>query len=150
MAQLVAGLERFPTEIVMFEVDVGINTALTGDTALMDLINSVHHDIAPGTATWPVVIFRQQSGFEENALSGRVAKTLMYQVQAVAQDESANAAQSIDNRVRTVLNRQSLTISGWRTIHVKRDTDINYREVDGDGKMYQYVGGVYEIKIAPS
>lgn len=135
----------------MIEIDRGIYAALTGDTVLMALINSVHHEVAPATATWPFVLFRQQEGYEVNSLGGRVGKNLTYQVKAVTREgETQTVAASIDNRIRVVLDRQTLSLTGWRSVDVRRESDINYREVDEDGFVWQYVGGMYSIVVAPT
>lgn len=130
----------------MKEIDTAIYGALTAGTALMSYATGIYRGTAPGTATFPYVQFMENTGGDQYALSGRVARSLNYTIKAIDDGLSASNAGTIFNEIDLLLNGATLTSGNWQTIYLRRTNSIEYEERDQD-KIYQHVGGIYEITV---
>lgn len=108
----------------------------------------VYRMLAPQTATMPFVVFAEQSGADSWTFTARDHKSLLYLVKAVGSGHSAAAVSGMNDRFDTLLNDASLTLTGWTLKRCRRESDVEYVTED-NGILYQHVGGLFRIDIAP-
>lgn len=124
-----------------------ITSALAAGTA------SIYNALAPQGAAYPLVIFGQQSGLDENVKTGRSRQVLVL-VKAITQS-TMRAAGSIDANIDGALHFISgvsadsvqLSVSGWTNIWQRRESDVRYTERDPDGKTYHHSGALYRVRL---
>lgn len=126
---------------------------LAGDTTLNNLLGTpaagyskaIYHQEAPQDADHPLVIFSKQSGVPTQAMSDPSAyETDIWLVKAVDRNTSADPAESVAARITALLNDASLSISGADTLYLRRQSDVEYSEVDR-GQKYQHVGSLFRL-----
>lgn len=132
----------------MNEVETALYGALTSESSVTDLLAgtaSVYNQQAPDDAAYPLIIFNQQSGRDENTDPTR-SRDLLYMVKGVSMT-NLKAAGSIDAAVDALLHDSTLSVSGWTTFWLTRETDINFTETTAEGATYYHRGGVYRLRI---
>lgn len=126
---------------------------LAGDTTLNNLLasspsgyaKSIYHQEAPQAAAMPYVIFSKSSGVPTEAMHApSVMQTDVWMVKAVDHNTSADTAEAIADRITTLLNDASLSISGGTLLYLRRQSDIDYPEIT-DGELYRHVGALYRL-----
>jgi hypothetical protein len=126
---------------------------MAGDTTLSNMLatpaigysKAIYHQQAPENAGYPFVIFQKQSGIPTEAMSDPSAlETDVWLVKAVDRNTSADTAEAIADRVKTLLNDAPLSISGATLIYLRRQSDVEYPEVD-QGVSYKHVGSLYRL-----
>lgn len=105
---------------------------------------SIHHAVAPPTGAYPLLVFNKQSGVNVDRFGGEAYRTTLWLVKGVARGQSATVAEDIDKAVFDLLNFGTLTITGANTMHVARESDVEYTETSGD-TQYKHVGGLYRL-----
>lgn len=131
----------------------GVYGKLAGDTTLNALLGApasgyskaIYHNTAPAGASFPYVLFNKQSGVPTEAMTDPSAyETDVWLVKAVDKSTSADPAEAAAERVKTLLNDASLSISGASLLYLRRQSDVEYEEVT-DGVRYQHVGSLYRL-----
>lgn len=126
---------------------------LSGDTTLNNLLGTpatgytkaIYHQEAPEGAAFPYVIFNRQSGMPTEAFTApSVMENDVWLVKAVDKSSSADVAESVADRIKTLLNDASLSISGSTLIYLRRQSDVEYPEVS-DGAAYKHCGSLYRL-----
>lgn len=134
----------------MNAVDAAIVTKLAADATLTALgVTGVFRLRAPQGQALPYVIAGQQAGGDRYTLARRAWRDLVYQVRAVDGGESAVRANQINDRADALLTDQPLAVAGHTTLVVRRTTAVEFEEISA-GVVYQHVGGLYRIEVAPS
>ena len=130
----------------MNAVNYGINSALTGGTALITLLGGtcIYQGQAPESKPLPYVVFSKQGGGPENTHADD-ARDLLYFVRGYA--TTGQAAGAIDDAVSALLHRKSITVSGWRNFWLARETDYESTETTVTGEIVFTAGGIYRIRI---
>lgn len=131
----------------------GIYGKLAGDTTLNNLLGtpaqgyakSIYHNTAPANAQFPYVLLSQQSGTPTEAFTAPSAlETEVWLVKAVDHNTTADPADAIWDRIKTLLNDATLSISGASLLYLRRQSDAKYEEVT-DGVRYQHVGSLFRL-----
>lgn len=126
---------------------------LAGDTTLNNLLGtpasgyskSIYHQQAPPGAAFPFVIFSKSSGIPTEAFGDPDAlDTDVWLVKAVDKDTSADDAEAIAARLQVLLNDASLSISGSTLLYLRRQSDVEYSEIEA-GVQYAHVGSLYRL-----
>lgn len=126
---------------------------LSGDTTLNNLLGSpapgysksIYHQEAPENATFPLVILNKQSGTPTEAFADPSAyESDVWLVKAIDRNTSADTAESIQARLSVLLNDATLSISGSTLLYLRRQSDVEYLEVD-QGVRYTHAGGLYRL-----
>jgi hypothetical protein len=126
---------------------------LAGDTTLNNLLGappagwakSIYHNQAPGGATYPLIVFFKSAGTPTDAFAKPGAfENEVWTVKAVDRNTSADNAEAIAARVKALLNDASLSISGATHLYLRRQSDIEYPEVE-DGVVHHHVGSLYRL-----
>lgn len=126
---------------------------LAGDTTLNNLLGTpapgysknIYYQQAPGTASYPLVIFTEQSAVPTEAFTDPSAfENYVWLVKGIDQSDSADVAESISARIMVLLNDTSLTISGNTLCYLRRQSDVNFPETD-DGRQYKHSGSLYRL-----
>ena len=118
---------------------------LAGGTALCALVGGtasprIYYLQAPESTTPPYVVFSQQSGTEPNDSPHRVKDTL---ISVRGYSKNSLEAGNIDTEVDNLLHMQPLTITGWQTIWLAREQDIELVENAPSGSAVYMAGGFY-------
>jgi hypothetical protein len=131
----------------------GIYGKLAGDTTLNGLLatppagyaKSIYYQQAPDTATYPFLIFQKQAGNPIEAFGDPSAlETDVWMVKAIDRSTSADTAEAIQARVAALLNDAALSISGATALYLRRQSDVEYPEVD-DGVRYVHAGSLFRL-----
>ena len=132
-------------------IDAALYTKLSGGTALTNLLGgtAIYQYLAPEGVDPPYVIYQRQSQVPINVLSGVAIEDAVYMVKGVTEGPSAVTAGSVASAIDTLLQDQSLTISGYTHLHLRRESSIDYVETD-NGVRYSHRGATYRIMADPN
>lgn len=127
---------------------------LAGDSTLTALLGApasgyskaIYHNQAPAGAAYPYVVFQKQSGVPTEAFGDPSAlETDVWMVKAVDRSTSADIAEAIRERLKTLLNDATLSISGATLLYLRRQNDSpEYTELT-DGVIFQHVGSLFRL-----
>lgn len=126
---------------------------LAGDMTLNNLLGTpasgytkaIYHGQAPDNAHFPFVVFSKSSGVPTEAFGApSVMENNVWLVKAVDQSTSADVAESIQDRLNTLLNDATLSISGGTLLYLRRQSDVEYPEVS-DGVTFAHAGALYRL-----
>jgi hypothetical protein len=126
---------------------------LAGDTTLTNLLGapatgfskSIYHAQAPAAAAFPFVILNKQSGVPTEAFNNPSAfEEDIWLVRGTDRNTTADTAEAIAARVKTLLNDATLTISGATHLFLRRQSDVEYLETV-EGVRYAHCGGLYRL-----
>lgn len=130
---------------------------LAGDTTLNNLLatpptgysKNIYYQDAPSTARYPLVVFNKQSGVPTEAMADPSAlETDVWLVKAIDHATSADVAESIQDRIKVLLNDAALSISGATHLYLRRQSDVEYPE-ETDGEQYKHAGSLYRLIYDP-
>ncbi|NLE77414.1 MAG: DUF3168 domain-containing protein [Chloroflexi bacterium] len=99
----------------------------------------VYNTLAKPGAAFPYVVFALSSGASEDT-NTKDGDRLLYDVKAIDNALSPKAAGDIAALVDAALHLQSLSITGWTCVQVRRVARFTYF----DGEAW-HVGGTYEV-----
>lgn len=126
---------------------------LAGDTTLNNLLatpppgwsKSIFYQLAPEGAHFPFVIINKQSGIPREAFGDPSAlENTIWLVKAVDRADSADGAEAAAERIIALLNDTSLSISGASLLYLRRQSDVDYSEVD-NGVVYRHAGSLFRL-----
>ncbi len=131
-------------------IDAALYTKLAGGTALTTLLGgtAVYQYLAPEKTDPPYVIYQRMSQVPINVLAGAAIESAAYMVKGVTEGPSAVLAGSVAGAIDTLLQDQTLTISGYTHLHLRRESSIDYVETD-NGVRYSHRGAIYRILADP-
>lgn len=137
----------------MRAVDVALNSRLAADLGTAGTLGvlgctGVYRFQAPQGSVEPYVVFQQQAGTDSYAFSARDARSLVYLVKAVDASTSGLRAAQMAERIDSLLTDKPLSLSGWTNIRLRRESDVEYVEVDA-GKTYQHYGALFRVDVRP-
>lgn len=134
----------------MNALEEGIFDALAANGALTAVVPSarMYRGAAPQGATLPYLVIMLQGGGDDN-MTPVDSFDELYQVRAVS-GLSVDEAGDIDDLIRPVLHKATLTIAGWTNYWTRRETEIRVTETDsaegGTGVRRFHAGGLYRIR----
>jgi hypothetical protein len=126
---------------------------MSGDTTLNNLLGipapgyskSIYFQEAPAGASYPLVIFNLQSDVPTEAMSDPSAfETDIWLAKAVDRSPSADTAETIQARLRTLLNDAALSISGSTLMYLRRRAGVSYPET-ANGVQFKHAGDLYRL-----
>lgn len=126
---------------------------LSGDTTLNNLLGapasgytkSIYHQEAPSTANYPFVIINKQSGVPTEAFGDPSALDEdIWLIKGIDRNTSADNAEAIQARCIALLNDSNISISGVTTLYLRRQSDVEYAEID-DGVRFQHAGSLFRL-----
>ena len=129
-------------------IDAALISRLSSDATLQGLApGGVWRDIAPQGVQEPFIVVTQTSHEDAYQTIGATAyERVLYLVKAVQAAASGAGAQAAADRVHTLLQNHTLTITGYICLSCKRDERIAYVEVDEESdQRFQHRGGYYEV-----
>jgi hypothetical protein len=107
---------------------------------------SIIHQVAPDTASYPMIIFNQQTGEPHHQFGGSRYDEQTWMVKAVEQGGSSSAAEDIAAAVDAALDWQLLSIEGGESMQVEADSKMSYSEVV-DGEPYRHHVALYRLVL---
>jgi len=128
-------------------VRAGIYSKLTGDATLIAFLSgstAVYHAVAPDTATYPLVIFQKQASTPRYTHRQRAWDEELWTIKGVTRADSA-VADNIASRLDALLTDGTLTITGKTFMSLRRESDVEYPDVDGD-QIYRHAGATYRLR----
>jgi hypothetical protein len=105
--------------------------------------------LAPNEASLPYILFNQQSDVASHTFSGIEQESSLYQIKVVDEGLSASRAANIIAAVSALLEDKPLTMTGWRTVRIRKDSGVEYVEID-EGRTFQHYGALFRIDVAPT
>lgn len=108
---------------------------------------SLHHAVAPASASWPLVVFQKQAGTPVARMGGQAMKNDLWLVKAIDRNTSSSRAEDIDAAINTVLDYQTLAVAGGENLFLARQSDVDYLETVGD-QVFRHHGALYRVTTA--
>lgn len=100
---------------------------------------SLIHSVAPSNATYPLVIFNEQSGTPTHQFGGDHFDSQLWLVKAIAKGNSSSTAEDVSKAIADALDFQNLSITGADHMYMAREGDVTYAEVV-NGEVYRHHG----------
>jgi hypothetical protein len=132
----------------MNELSAAIYARLSTDatlTALLASATAIYETQAPDNATLPYVVFSHYAGGPENETPVERMNVVIY-VRAYSAT-SQKAVGTIDARLKTLLHRNNLTVTGWTNFSLFREEDIEVPSVTPANQTIYSSGGLYRIRL---
>jgi hypothetical protein len=123
-------------------------TTGTALTALLAGTTSVYNLQAPDGATFDYVVFSLQAGGPSNITPSDLREEVYY-IRAYS-DTSAGKAGSIDAQISALLHHGTISVSGYTTWAINRESDYQLIENPPSGKPIYTAGGSYRIYLDAS
>lgn len=130
---------------------------MAGDATLVGLLatppagysKSIYHQRAPEGAQFPYVIFNKQAGTPRYAIGTRAYDNEVWVVKGVDRpagphDNTADRVDAIAERLDVLLTDGVLSISGRTQLILRRESDVEYPEVE-DGVVYRHAGANFRL-----
>lgn len=126
---------------------------LSSDTTLNNLLatpaqgysKSIYFEQAPANATFPLVIFQKTSGIPTETFGDPdFMNGDRWLVKGVDRSTTADQVEAIADRLNTLLNDAALSISGASLLYLRRQSDVQYPEID-EGVMYRHCGAYFRL-----
>jgi len=127
-------------------VSAGLYNALKAGTALIGTLGgtAIYNGVAPRGASLPYVVFSLATGNEDN-LTPTASQRFVYLVKGVA--DTLLQAGTIAAQVHTLLQNQTLTVSGGLNYWTARESILAYTEIEPTGATVGHAGGEYLVRI---
>lgn len=132
-------------------IDAAVIAKLATDATLTTLApGGVFRDVSPQGVSTPFVIVSQSAHMDDYVMRAAALEEVRYLVKAVHLSTSGSTAQSVADRIQTLLQDAVLTITGYRSLLVQREERVAYVEVDdASDRRYQHRGGIYVVIAEP-
>lgn len=105
---------------------------------------SLHHAMAPSSATYPLVIFNRQANMPTVRFGGEHFDSDVWLVKAIVEGGSSSVAEDIDKAIADVLHFQPINIAGADDMYLSREGAVEYPE-EVDGKVFRHHGHTYRL-----
>lgn len=113
-------------------------------TSLLASSTAIYHAVAPPEADFPLIVFFQSSGIPSYSFQATNWENSLWTIKAVATADNADTVDDIAGAVETLLTRGSLTITGGTLFGMRRESDLQYVEVE-DGQQIRHSGATFRI-----
>lgn len=126
---------------------------LAADTTLNGLLaapaqgysKSIYFQQAPANATFPLVIFQKTAGVPTDTFTRPgFMNGDTWLVKGVDRSSTADTVEAVADRLNTLLNDATLSISGLSLLYLRRQSDVEYPEID-EGVMYRHCGALFRL-----
>lgn len=107
---------------------------------------SIHHAVAPSSGAYPMLIFNKQSSISNAQFGGSRYDDELWTVKAICKGGSSSTAEDIAAAVDSALQWKTLEISGGESMHLARESGIDYAEVQS-GEQFRHHGAVWRLMI---
>ena len=123
--------------------DAGILTQLSSGAALTALVGTrIYCGQAPTDAALPYVVFSVQSSIDLNDSPNRT-RSMLYFVRGYSEDGLEVGA--VDEAIDALLHHAALSVSGWTTLWVAREQEMNLVDNPSAGYTVYMAGGMYRL-----
>ena len=134
------------------QVGSALVTAITGDATITSTlgVTGAHMDLAPDTATYPFVTIALITAPDIYTFAARAWTDGLWQVRAWDDRPSTKRVADIMERIDAVLTDQTLTVSGHRTLAVRRMESLpTLPEIDPKSGLHvRSAGARFQIGVA--
>jgi len=133
----------------MNALEVALHTLLSGDTALMSHVSAVYTAGISAPAYPYLRVRKTAEAPPQYSYQHRILRRYHYDIVAVAKGESKAAIGSAIARAKTLLELQTLTVTGYTCHRITSLGDMpDMAERDADGVMLNQVGTSFEIVLS--
>lgn len=132
------------------DIDNALVAKLGADATLLALMpNGVYVDEAPANSTRFVIVSLVDE-HDEPQFGSRSFEDALYLVKAVALSTTAGNVKAAAARIDALLEGATLTVTGYTTMVVQRESRVRYTEVDDDDQAirWQHRGGRYQVQMS--
>lgn len=130
------------------EALVGKLLATSAVTSKLGAATNVFHRVAPRGAVPPYVVLHRQAETDAWTFSGPPLEHDLWTVKGICRGSSSGPADDIAAAITAALNDATLTITGYALLYLRRESKLDYGEVD-DGEQYHHVGAIFKVDLAP-
>lgn len=122
---------------------------LGGDATLAGYVGGrIYQDLAPATASWPVVTFAPLSAPDTSANGAtRVLTRILYLIKGITLDDLPQAAAIADRLDALLQGASGPAGSDGYVAGVARESGFSYTELAEGGGIYRHLGGQYRVHI---
>ncbi len=123
---------------------------LTGDATLTGLLNnpeSVYYGRGPEGVDPPYVVFQQLSSVPQYVLTKVAFENMIYLVKAVTLGPSSKLGGQIRDRFEELLQDAALSVAGYKTMKLRRESAIDYPESVPGGQEYRHRGSTFRVQL---
>lgn len=122
----------------------GIQSKLAAGTVLAGLTTRIYNKQAPDSCALPFVIYSQQAGGPMNINPSELSENIIF---VRAWGDTDASARGVFDAVDNLLDKATLTVTGFTNIWCARESDLDAVEDQPNGtKRYMY-GGLYRIQV---
>lgn len=122
--------------------------ALNGDATLLALVTGGVFNTLAEDPAYPYLVFQKVSGDPSYTLTQVISEPYLYQIRCIDKGYSKVAILDALARVKTLLNRQSLTVAGYTHWVTQWESDMpDMTELDADNVPLLQVGATYRIEV---
>jgi hypothetical protein len=107
-----------------------IYTRLSGDSTLTSTLGAGVYDIPPDQAPFPYVTIGDYTEAPNDTM-GKTGRDVTVTVHTWTQGPSKQQAQKIQNQIDTLLDRWSVSVSGWGATQMLQEFFETFRDEDG-------------------
>lgn len=134
------------------QIGSALVTAITGDSTITSTlgVTGAHMDLAPDTASYPFVTLSFITGPDIYTFGTRAWTDGLWQIRAWDSRPSTKRVADVMERIDTVLTDQTLTVTGYRTLIVRRmETIPTLPEIDTKSGLHvRSAGARFQIGVA--
>lgn len=132
---------------ILGTMGTAIFSKLSGGTALVAALGgtAIYVDQAPDDTSLPYVIFNLVAGGPDN-ITPRDMRSSLWDVKAFA--DTRGSANVLDGLCSSLLHGGSVTVSGYTTFWLVRESDYSLVENLPNGERIFMAGGDYRIRIS--
>ena len=133
-------------------VRAGLVARLLATPAVTDLLGApggVFHRRAPRAAVPPFVVLHRQAGTDNWTFSGAPLERDVWTVKAICRGSSSAPADELAKQITLALNDAPITVDGYAVLYLRRESRIDFGEVDG-ADQYHHCGGLWVVVVQPS
>lgn len=118
-------------------------------TSLLGAAGNVFHRVAPRAAVPPYVVLHRQSEVDRWTFAGPALEDELWTVKGICRGSSSAPADALAAAITAALNDAALSIDGYGLLYLRRESKLDYGEVD-DGDQFHHCGGIFRLDAQPA
>lgn len=132
----------------MKALEDALYTKLSGDATLMGYVTGGVHNTVVESPNYPYLVFQKVSSAPDYTLTQIIREPYVYQIRCIAKGYDKTVIMQALAQVRTLLNRQPLTVTGYEHWVTQWESDMpDMADMDDDGEPLVQVGATYRIEV---
>ncbi len=132
----------------MKALEDALYSKLSGDATLLTYVTGGVFNTVVEDPTYPYLVFQKVSGNPTYTLIQNISEPYLYQIRCIAKGYDKNGIMNALARVKALLNRQTLTVTGYTHWVTQWESDMpDMADMDADEQPLLQVGATYRIEV---